>query len=82
MNNLEQRKYREALGWVIRNERETQGLSLRKFGLMVGLDYKRLHQIEHGDANATINWLLRIADGLGKSVTELFVAADSILHRN
>lgn len=73
MTDLEHQKIRAALGRVICNEREAQGLSLRKFGLMVGLDYKRMHEIEHGKANVTINSLLRICEGLGIS---FFTLAD------
>ena len=79
MINLEHRKYREALGRVIRNEREAQGLSLRKIGLMVGLDYKRVHEIEHGRANVTLNSLLRIADGLGLSLSKMILATEARL---
>ena len=79
MDNLFRQKYRAALGRVIRNEREAQGLSLRKFGLMVGLDYKRMHEIEHGKANATINSLLRISEGLGIPFSSLVAAAEKDL---
>lgn len=82
MQNLGHKTYHEALGKVIRNEREAQGLSLRKFGLMVGLDYKRMHEIEHGKANATINSLLRISDGLEISLSRLFAAAEKELASN
>lgn len=70
--------FRESLGRVIRIERESQGLSLRKFGLMVGLDYKRIHEIEHGSANSTINTLLRVSNGLGVPLSEFIYAAEKM----
>ena len=79
MDNLSRQKYRAALGRAIRNEREAQGLSLRKFGLMTGLDYKRIHEIEHGVANATIGSLLSIAEGLDVPFSTLVCAAEEDL---
>ena len=76
MKNLPYQTFRTALGQLVRNEREAQGISLRKFGLMIGLDYKRIHEIEHGEANATINSLLRISEGLGVPLSEFVYAAE------
>lgn len=78
MENPSHQLLRESLGRLIRNEREAQGLSLRKFGLMVGLDYKRMHEIEHGTANATINTLMRVSDGLGIPLSEFVYAAEKM----
>ena len=65
--------YRQSLGIRIRELRTAQGLSLRKLGLMVGMDYSYLFAIEHGTANATIDALVKIADGLDVELKEFFI---------
>lgn len=62
---------RLALGNKIRELRNEQGLSLRKFGLMIGMDYSYLFDIEHGTANTTVDALIKIATGLDKKVSDL-----------
>lgn len=49
-----------------------KGLSLRTLGMMVGVDYAYLSNIETGRANATVNVLFKIAQGLEVSVRDLF----------
>lgn len=63
--------FRLSLGMSIRTHRETQSLSLRQFGAMVGLSYPFLSNIETGKASPTVDSLVRIADGLGITVSEL-----------
>ena len=55
MDKSDGQKYRRAIGSRVREIRESQGLSLRKLGLMIGMDYKYLLNIERGEANATID---------------------------
>ena len=62
---------RETVGRRIRETREAQGLSLRKLGLMIGMDYKHLFRIEHGQASPTLDALARIAAGLDVRVHDL-----------
>ena len=76
MNSMSEgggREYRREIGLRVRQIREAQGLSLRKLALMVGMDYKYLFSIEHGEANATIDVLAKIADGLNIELRDLFV---------
>ena len=75
-NQLSQSLLRQRLGDAIRVEREAQGLSLRKLGLMVGVDYKRLCEMEQGKANATINTLLRVSVGLNVPLSSLIEKAE------
>ncbi|WP_411161141.1 helix-turn-helix domain-containing protein [Eggerthella lenta] len=49
-----------------------QGLSVRKFALMVEMDYSHISAIENGRANATVDSLYKIANGLGVSIRDLF----------
>ena len=72
MQNAEQKDCKLALGETVRRLRNEQGLSLRKFGLMIGMDYSYLFDIEHGTANATVDVLSKIAGGLGVSIKDLF----------
>ena len=76
MANASNTALRKALGRIIRDERSAQGLSLRKLGLMVGVDHKRLFQIEHGTANITFNTLNNIAEGLGIPLSVLLLRAE------
>lgn len=59
------------LGQRIRKEREAQGISLRRFALMIGVGRTYLVDVENGRRNIGIENLCRIADGLGIRVSEL-----------
>ena len=52
-------------GWCAK----LQGLSLRKLGLMTGIDYAYLSTIENGSANTTVDTLLKICDALDVELT-------------
>ena len=70
-------EYLKMIGRVVRDERESRGMSLRDFGLMVGVDYKRLFEIEHGGANLTFKTLYRIAEGMEMSPSALLEKAET-----
>ena len=59
------------MGMNLRSLREEQKISLRKFGLMTGVDYHYISLIEYGEANPTIDTLEKLADGLGTDVHSL-----------
>ncbi|WP_239443017.1 helix-turn-helix domain-containing protein [Gordonibacter sp. An230] len=59
------------LGQRIRNEREAQDISLRRFALMIGVGHTYLVDVENGRRNIGIENLCKIADGLGVKVSEL-----------
>lgn len=63
--------FRKQVGLRIRSGRAEQGLSLRKLGLMTGIDYAYLSNIENGRVNFTIDTLLKISDALGIDVPNL-----------
>lgn len=73
MTNEGSESYRKQVGSRIHQLRVSQGLSLRKLALMVGMDYAYLSNIEHGTANPTIGSLERLADGLGIDLRDLFI---------
>lgn len=64
--------HRERLGRNIRILRVKRGLSLRVFGQMIGVDYAYLSNIETGKANASVDVLQKIAEGLGVDIRDLF----------
>lgn len=72
MNTKETQDYKKLVGTKVRELRNSQGLSLRQLGLMIGVDYKYLFDIEHGKANATIDTLAKISQGLDVELKELF----------
>ena len=59
------------LGKRIRQAREAQGLSQRRFALMVGLGRAYLSDVESGQCNIGFENLCKIADGLGIKLSEL-----------
>lgn len=61
------------LGKRIAELREAEGLSQRKFALMIGMDNSYLSAIEAGERNPKFSTLARIAYALGKSVQDLFI---------
>lgn len=72
MTEQENEHIREQLGMRIKRYRMEQGLSLRKFALMIGMDYSYICNIESGKANATVDALVKISNGLGVTIKELF----------
>lgn len=59
---------KEFLGKRIRETRELQGISQRKFALMVGLGQTYLSDVENARRNIGFENLCKIADGLGVSI--------------
>lgn len=63
--------YTARLGARIRFLRKSAGLSLRTFGLMVGIHHNQILLIEQGKTNPSLQTLLRIADGLDVALADL-----------
>ena len=63
------------IGRNIRELREERGMTLRGFGLMVGMDKTYLSGIENGKRNATVSTLDRIARRLDVPIERLFRGA-------
>lgn len=59
------------IGNNIRQLRIEQGISLRKFALMVGIDYAHLSRIERGLVDSYVLTIGKIADGLGVDIAYL-----------
>lgn len=64
------------LGNRIKRLRKSQGLSQEQLGLMIGLDRTYLVGVEKGRRNISFINLVKIARGLGVSLSELFVNID------
>ncbi|WP_304596679.1 helix-turn-helix domain-containing protein [Adlercreutzia caecimuris] len=62
---------KKKLGKRIRQEREAQGISLRRFATMIGLGHSYLVDVENGRRNIGFDNLCKIADGLGVSIGTL-----------
>ena len=65
MDKEETLREREKLGANIREMREEQNISLRKFALMVGLSKDYMVAVEHGRKSPTFDTIMKIAGGLG-----------------
>lgn len=72
MNGQASASTRIEVGKRIRALREREGISLRKFALMVGVSYPYLSRVENGKQAATVDVLDKIARGLGVDIRELF----------
>ena len=66
-----------ALGKVVRELRESQGLSQEKLGEKTGITYQYLSSIENGKENFTIGVLESLAASLGTSLASLIRRATS-----
>lgn len=64
------------LGQRIRALREAQGLSLRTFALMAGINTSYLVAVEHGRRNVSIDNLANIAVALGTTLSSMFEGVD------
>lgn len=69
---------RHRFGNRVRELREGQGISLRRFAMVIGLDKTYLSEIERGMRSPTLDSIDRIAQGLGMPLSELFKGVDSI----
>lgn len=63
-------------GYCVRNFRQDLGLSQEKFSLKIGMDRTYYASVEAGKRNISIVNIKKIADGLGITLSELFVAID------
>lgn len=64
-------EYSAMLGARIRFLRKRAGLSLRTFGMMIGVHHNQILLIEQGKSNPSLQTLLRIAEGLDVSLSDL-----------
>ncbi|MDO4442699.1 MAG: helix-turn-helix transcriptional regulator [Slackia sp.] len=64
-------EYTASLGTRIRTLRKRAGLSLRTFGMMIGVHHNQILLIEQGKSNPSLQTLLRIADGLDIALPDL-----------
>jgi len=53
-------------GWVIRQARKTQKLSLRTLADLAEVDYSMLSKVERGLVEPSPRWLKAVTDALGK----------------
>ncbi len=65
----------EALGNRVRALRDKRGLTLERAAEQMTMDLTHLAKIEFGKVNVTFVTLVRIANGLGVSIRDLFPAA-------
>jgi transcriptional regulator with XRE-family HTH domain len=65
----------EAIGQAIRTARTEQGHTQEAFALKAEIDRSYMGAIERGEFNLTVNTLLKIAAGLGMSVSQLLARA-------
>ena len=63
---------KQTVGLRIRALRKARHLTLRRFGLMIGMDRTYLSGVENGKRNPTVDTLSKIADGLDVPLIELF----------
>ncbi len=65
------------LGIAIKELRNDLGLSQEKFALSIGMDRTYLASVEAGKRNLSLANIEKIADGLNKSISDLFILAES-----
>lgn len=67
---------KESFGAAVAKRRTACGLSKQKLALMVDVNRLTIRRIESGDANPTLDVLLRIAEGLDIPLSELLDSAE------
>ena len=65
------------LGIAIKELRNDLGLSQEKFALSIGMDRTYLASVEAGKRNLSLANIVKIADGFNKSISDLFILAES-----
>lgn len=63
--------YKQALGRVLEEKRRAQKLSKRRLGMMLDISRLTIRKIENGEANPSLDILLRITQGLGVTLSEV-----------
>ena len=63
---------RELVGRNVKTLREGQRLTKVRLSMMAGMSRQELTKIEAGEANATLNTLVRLADALDVAPADLF----------
>ena len=69
--NTEEQQYLEKLGSKIKTLREAKGFDQKAFAFECGIGRTQLYMIENGKTNPRLLTLLKIAQGLEVSVSEL-----------
>lgn len=65
------------LGTAIKESRKQLGLSQEKFALSIGMDRTYFASVESGKRNISLENIEKIAIGLNKPVSALFILAES-----
>jgi len=69
--NTKELKYFQKLGSRIKELREDKGMDQKSFAFDCGIGRTQLYMIENGKTNPRLLTLMKIADGLEISVSEL-----------
>ena len=72
----------QALGRFVRTKRESEGIPVTKFALMVSLSRPTIYNIEDGLGNPKYDTLVKVAGGFGWTVDELFAQFNAQIERN
>jgi len=75
--NVENAEFKQALGQLIVELRRERGLSQEQLALTAEVDRTRMSQIERGEANVSIDTLIKIADALDLTLASLFVQVEA-----
>lgn len=62
----------QRFGRTVRFLRESSGMSQERFAVKAGIDRRYYAKIEHGNANATLNIVEKVAVALSIGIAELF----------
>jgi transcriptional regulator with XRE-family HTH domain len=68
-------KFKHAIGEVIREQRQANGLQLREVAERGHLSYSFLSEVERGVKDCASNFLQAIADGMGVELHTLIIEA-------
>ena len=67
----------EAFGHAVRRLRAEQGFSQEGFACHAGISRTYMSEIERGVTNVSLDTVVRVADGLGMPLGDLFREVDS-----
>ena len=66
----------KAFGLRVQQLRKDMGMSQEKFALSIDMDRTYLASVEAGRRNISINNIKKIADGLNKTISEIFIGVE------
>ena len=73
--------YKNCLGEVLSEKRRIADINKRKLSMMTGISRLTIRKIENGETNPSVDVLLKMTQGIGVSLAEVFMECELRLQK-